>query len=55
MENKNYNLTEVKSEASEFLETKKNKNETTFLNYRTSFNYFIYYRISFFSFCYWNR
>ena len=43
MENKNYNLTEVKSEASEFLETKKNKNETTFLNYRTSFNYFIYY------------
>ena len=43
MKNKTYSLEEVKSEASEFLNLKKDKNETTFLNYRTSFNYFIYY------------
>ena len=43
MANRNYNLTEVKSEASEFLNTKRKVNETTFLNYRTSINYFIYY------------
>ena len=43
MANRNYNLTEVKSEASEFLNTKKKVNKTTYLNYRTSINYFIYY------------
>lgn len=40
---KNYTLTEVETEASEFLETKKKVNKTTYLNYRTSINYFIYY------------
>lgn len=43
MENKTFTLAEVKSEASEFLKIKKARNETTYLNYRTSFNYFIYY------------
>lgn len=43
MANRNYNLTEVKTEASEFLNTKKKVNQTTYLNYRTSINYFIYY------------
>ena len=38
-----YTIEEIKSEASDFLENKKKKNETTFLNYRTSFNYFIFY------------
>lgn len=40
---KNYTLVEVESEASEFLETKKKVNKTTYLNYRTSINYFLYY------------
>ena len=40
---KNYTLIEVESEASEFLETKKKVNKTTYLNYRTSINYFLYY------------
>ena len=39
----NYTITEVKFEASEFLKTKKKINKTTYLNYRTSINYFIYY------------
>lgn len=43
MENKKYSLTEVKTKANDFLNNKKDVNETTFLNYRTSFNYFIYY------------
>lgn len=38
-----YQLTEVKTKASEYLNIKKERNETTFLNYRTSLNYFIYY------------
>lgn len=38
-----YKLTEVKEQASKFLINKKDRNETTFLNYRTSINYFIYY------------
>ena len=38
-----YKLTEVKEKASDFLINKKDRNETTFLNYRTSINYFIYY------------
>ena len=38
-----YKLTEVKSKASEYLQNKKDRNETTYLNYRTSINYFIYY------------
>ena len=38
-----YTIEEIKSEASDFLENKKKKNETTYLNYRTSFNYFIFY------------
>ena len=43
MANRNYSLTEVKKEASDFLNLKKDKNRTTYLNYRTSINYFIYY------------
>ena len=43
MAKNNYSLIEVESEASEFLETKKKVNKTTYLNYRTSINYFIYY------------
>ncbi len=43
MENREYTLEEVKSEASEFLKEKKSINETTYINYRTSINYFIYY------------
>lgn len=39
----NHNITEVKDKASKFLITKKDRNKTTFLNYRTSINYFIYY------------
>lgn len=43
MENRTYTIEEVKSEASEFLERKRKRNETTYKNYRTSLNYFIYY------------
>ena len=43
MEKKEYTLEEVKIKASEFLERKRKRNETTYLNYRTSINYFIYY------------
>lgn len=43
MANRNYNLEEVKKEASDFLNIKKDKNKTTYLNYRTSINYFLYY------------
>ena len=43
MANRTYSLEEVKSEASDFLNNKRKRNETTFLNYRTSINYFIYY------------
>ena len=43
MENKTYTITEVKEKATDFLNRKKDRNETTFLNYRTSVNYFIYY------------
>ena len=43
MENKTYTLTEVKEKASDFLNRKRKRNETTYLNYRTSVNYFIYY------------
>ena len=43
MANRIYNLEEVKKEASDFLKIKKARNETTFYNYRTSINYFIYY------------
>lgn len=43
MANRTYSLEEVKKEASDFLNIKKDRNETTFLNYRTSINYFIYY------------
>ena len=39
---KSYNMEEVKAEATDFLENKKKK-ETTYINYRTSINYFIYY------------
>lgn len=43
MENKKYSLTELKEEATEFLNRKRNRNETTYINYRTSINYFLYY------------
>lgn len=43
MANRTYSLEEVEKEASDFLNIKKDRNETTFLNYRTSINYFIYY------------
>ena len=43
MAKNNYSLIEVESEASEFLETKKKVNKTTYLNYRTSINYFLFY------------
>jgi len=43
MAKNNYSLIEVESEASEFLETKKKVNKTTYLNYRTSINYFLHY------------
>lgn len=43
MENRNYSLEKIEEEAHDFLKRKKAINETTFLNYRTSFNYFIYY------------
>lgn len=43
MANRIYNLEEVKKEASDFLNIKKDKNKTTYINYRTSINYFLYY------------
>ena len=43
MANRSYSLEEVKSEATDFLENKKKRNKTTYINYRTSINYFIYY------------
>ena len=43
MANKSYNIEEVKVEATDFLKIKKDRNKTTYLNYRTSINYFIYY------------
>ena len=43
MENKSYTLAEVEEKATAFLNRKKDRNETTFLNYRTSVNYFLYY------------
>ena len=43
MVNRTYSLAEVKTEASDFLSRKRQRNETTFKNYRTSINYFIYY------------
>lgn len=43
MQDKNYQFHEIESEASKYLEIKKARNETTYINYRTSLNYFIYY------------
>ena len=43
MNYRTYTIEEVKSEASDFLQNKKKINETTYINYRTSINYFIYY------------
>lgn len=43
MDKKEYTLEEVKLEANSFLNRKKAINKTTYLNYRTSFNYFTYY------------
>lgn len=43
MENRNYSLKAVEKEATDFLKRKKQINNTTFINYRTSINYFIYY------------
>ena len=43
MENKKYTIEEVKEEANDFLNRKRNRNNTTYINYRTSVNYFIYY------------
>ena len=43
MANRTYSLEEVKKEASDFLNIKKDKNKTTYINYRTSINYFLYY------------
>lgn len=43
MANRTYTIEEVKAEASDFLKIKKDRNKTTYLNYRTSINYFIYY------------
>lgn len=43
MLNKEYTLEEVKTVASDFLARKRARNETTFKNYRTSLNYFLYY------------
>ena len=40
---KKYTIEEIEKEATKFLEIKKNKNNTTYINYRSSFNYFIYY------------
>ena len=43
MEDKKYFLDELENKASDFLNRKKLRNKTTYLNYRTSINYFIYY------------
>ena len=43
MEEKKYSIKEVEKKANDFLKDKKKINNTTFLNYRTSFKYFIYY------------
>lgn len=43
MKNKDYTLTEVEKEAKDFLKRKRARNETTYKNYRTSINYFLYY------------
>ena len=43
MKNKEYTLEEVGKEASDFLLRKRQRNETTYKNYRTSINYFLYY------------
>lgn len=43
MKNKEYSLDEVDKEATDFLLRKKQRNETTYKNYRTSINYFLYY------------
>ena len=43
MANRTYSLAEVKTEASDFLNNKRKRNNTTYINYRTSINYFIYY------------
>lgn len=43
MQERSYSLDKVKTEAKIFLNIKKKRNNTTFLNYRTTFTYFIYY------------
>ena len=43
MKNKEYTLTEVEKEATDFLLRKRARNETTYKNYKTSVNYFLYY------------
>lgn len=43
MEEKEYTLEEVKTEAKAFLTVKESKNTNTFLSYKTSINYFLYY------------
>lgn len=43
MQERSYILDKVKTEAESFLNIKKKRNNTTFLNYRTTFTYFIYY------------
>lgn len=43
MKNKDYTLEEVEKEANDFLKRKRARNETTYKNYKTSVNYFLYY------------
>lgn len=43
MEYKEFKLDKVKQESARFLEAKANQNKNTFVNYRTSINYFLYY------------
>ena len=43
MEEKKYSILEVEEKATDFLNRKRKRNETTFLNYRTSINYFLFY------------
>lgn len=43
MEYKEFKLEKVKQESERFLEAKQNQNRNTFVNYRTSINYFLYY------------
>ena len=43
MQYKEFKLDKVKNESARFLEAKQNQNENTFVNYRTSINYFLYY------------